>query len=355
MGIKLKGNKTKKIVYFLCLAIGLLISQNNTFAQKQIKDLEFGIRIPQPEEILEIEREKNFKVYPLMSIPLASPPYKISILKGGSYCALTDRDKNFIIYELQEKKIVFSEKFFYELYGLTTHPHRNNIVCFGDKIGRITIFDAEGLEKIHTIMEQKNPIADVKFSPDGTVLGVAHFGGTVSFYDTEKWSLLQEAKIHENSIYAIDFSSDSSFFASASRDKTVRVTKLGESSPFVILKKPLHLVLCVRFSAQENFLSAGSADGNLYVWSMAGEKFDPYFEWTHGDWITALDSFNNYLFTGCKDGKVRIFNYKDKTLTGIFEAGKTSIMDIEVYPALNYLLLATKEDLLIYDLKDVCK
>lgn len=339
-------------ISLLSLIIGLIIFQNNTFSQKK---LEIGIKIPQSEKILKIEKEKEFKIHSLINIPLAYPPYDLSILKGGNFCALTDRGKNFIIYDLRKKKPIFSKKHPCKIYALAVHPHKDNILCLGDKEGKIIIFDADNLKEIHTIMEEKNSITDVKFSSDGTVLAVAHFGGTVSFYDTQDWSQLQETKIHKDSIYAIDLSPDSSFFSSASRDKTVRVTKLGETTPFIVLKKPLHIVLCVKFSPQGDFLSAGCADSNLYVWSVIDEEFKPYFEWTHGDWVTTLDFFNDYLFTGCKDGKIRIFNCKDKTLVGIFEVDKTPVMDIKVYPPLDYLIVATKKNLSIYDLKDICK
>lgn len=345
----------KKLRYSLYLVVMALILNQTIVAKEETRDLELGIRVPQPKEILETEAKVNFSTYPLTSLLLDSPPYKISILKDGMYCALTDKDKNFIIYDLESKKIIFSEKFFYPIYGLTTHPQKNNIVCFGDKMGRITIFDVDKLQKIHTIMELKYPVADAKFSPDGTVLSVAHFGGTISFYDTENWEKLEEAKIHENSIYTVAFSPDSSMLASGSRDRTVRVTEVGERKPFVILKKPLHLVLCAEFAPQGNFLAAGSADGNVYIWLRTDKEFNDYFKWTHGDWVTSLDFFKDYLFTGCRDGKVRIFDYKNKLLIGMFKSQGNFVRDIKVDSVRNHLLVATKEELLIYDLGEILR
>jgi len=345
----------KKLRYSLYLVLMAFILNQTIVAEVKARNLELGIRVSQPKEILETEAKVEFSIYPLTSLQLNSPPYKISILKNGMYCALTDEDKNLIIYDLETKKIIFSEKFFYPIYGLTTHPQKNNILCFGDKMGKITIFDVDKLQKIHTIMELKYPVADVKFSPDGTVLSVAHFGGTISFYDAENWEILEEAKIHENSIYAVAFSPDSLMLASGSRDKTVRVTEIGEKEPFVILKNPLLLVLCTGFAPQGNFLAAGSADGNVYIWLRRDKKFSDYFKWTHGNWVTSLDFFKDYLFTGCKDGKVRIFDYKNKLLIGMFKAPGDFVRDIKVDSVRNHLLVATKEELLIYDLKEILR
>lgn len=336
----------------------LFLFQSQTFSQETAEELkrkgiEIGLKVPQTSKILEEEEKKSFEIAPLKTISLKAPSYRVS--SNPRYCAFSLKDGRVVAYDLEKEAIVTDEKFSEKpIYSVAFHPFKN-IICFGDREGRITIFDLDKKMVIHTFYgEFRMPISDVKFSPDGTVFGVTYLGrGEISIYDTKNYEKLQTTKPHEEGIYYISFSPDSNLIASGSRDKKVSITQLGSEWPSQVLREHKFLVLSLGFSEDNHSLASGGADCQLIVWEKRGNLIEekPYFKWVHGDWVTTIKFFKDYLITGSKDGKIRIFDFKNKEFLGNFESARP-ILSIDITPDGRYLFAASKE-ILIYEFKKI--
>lgn len=220
--------------------------------------------------------------------------------------------------------------------------------------GGIVIFDLDKKETIHTLYETGKRISDVKFSPNGAFLAVSDLGtGEISIYDAKTYKKSETIKSHPEGIYYLAFSPDSKLIASGSRDKKVGITSLGQKWPSQILGEHKFLVLSLDFSSDNRFLASGGADGKLIVWEKNGDSINktPYFVWIHGNWVTSVKFFKNYLVTGSKDGKVRIFDFENKKFLGNFK-GVENIFSVDITPEGEYLFVASKE-ILIYDFKRI--
>lgn len=328
---------------------------NPVFPQKAMKELkkegiEIGLKLPQPLEILEEERKKSFEFTPLKSIPLPAYSYRVSC--NSTYCAFSLKDGKVLAYDWKKGTVIFEENFSENpIYTVAMHPFKN-VICFGDREGRITIFDLDKKVKIHTIYELGKVISDVKFSADALLLAAAYLNrGEIDIYNTEDYEKLQSIKAHGEGIYYLAFSPDSGLVASGSRDKKVSITPVGGKWPAQILSEHKFLVLSLDFSADNRFLASAGADAKLIVWRKIEDWVEktPYFTWIHSDWVNTLKLFKDYLITGSRDGRIRIFNYRNKKFLGSFK-NPQPIFGIDITPGGEYLFAAS-EGILIYDFK----
>jgi WD40 repeat protein len=343
---------------FIWAILFLMLFQNQqahaeeTTEELKRRGFEIGLKFPQPSEILEQEQNKFFEILPLETISLTAPSYRVSC--NSKYCAFSLKDGTIFAYDLETKRIAVQEKFSdSQIYSVAFHPFEN-IICFGGREGKITIFDLDKKDIIRNISELGTPVSDVKFSPDGTVLAVAYLGkGGISLHETKNYEKLQTMYPHEEGIYYISFSPDSDLIASGSRDRKISIAPVREKWPSQILDKHKSLILSLDFAKDNDFLASGGADCQLIVWQKKGNSIEekPYFKWIHSDWVTAVKFFENYLITSSKDGKIRIFNFKDKKFLGIFK-GSEPILSIDIAQDGNYLFTSST-DISIFDFKKI--
>ncbi|XP_037078773.1 LOW QUALITY PROTEIN: intraflagellar transport protein 122 homolog [Pollicipes pollicipes] len=76
------------------------------------------------------------------------------------------------------------------------------------------------VDKVHDKDKNEQPIHDMCFHPDGTMLVVAA-GNRVLVYDAVDGSLIQPLKGHTGNVYCVAYSRDGKRFASGSQDKSV--------------------------------------------------------------------------------------------------------------------------------------
>jgi WD40 repeat protein len=73
---------------------------------------------------------------------------------------------------------------------------------------------------------------------------------------------------HSSDVWAINFSPDSKYLASGSRDKTIKLWSVAEQKEIKKLQGHTASVLSVCFSPDGNFLASGSVDNMVKVWSI---------------------------------------------------------------------------------------
>lgn len=340
------------------LILFLFLFQGLTFPQevpRKLKEeaLEFGLQLAQPPETLKKEKEKFFAVSPLKTIPLTVPSYRVAC--NPKYSAFSLKNGNVMAYDVESKTIVLDENFSKNpIYSVAFHPSKN-IICFGDREGRIRIFDLDKKVVIHTIYELGRRISEVKFSPDGTRLATGDLErGEINIYETNTYGMRQTIKAHPEGIYYLAFSPDSKLLASGSRDKKIGITPVDQKWPVQILDEHRFFVLSLDFSINNRFLASGGGDGKLIVWQEKENIIEkmPYFVWIHGNWVTTAKFFKNYLISGSKDGKIRIFDYEKRQLLANFKT-PGSIFSIDLAPQEEYLFVASGQEIVIYDFKQI--
>ena len=322
------------------------------------KGIEVGLMKKQTEKIIKEEKAKSFSITPLKVIPQDSTVYRVSFSTTGDYLAFSTKSGKIGIYNLKWQKLKEEKASGKPLYYVSFHPFKD-IITYGGRDGKIIIYDIKKDKILHVIFELETPIADAKFSPDGTVLCAAHLGKYgLTFYDTENYKELMNIKSPEGGLYYISFSPDNELLAVAGRSMKISIFPLGRNKPSTILTKHTFLTLCVEFSPDNKFLASGGADARLFLWEKKRNIINPnpIFNWIHGNWVTSIKFFKKYLFTTSKDGKVRIFNYVNKKLLGVFKASGSPVFSIDIDKKGNFLAVSTKEEgVKIYELKKILK
>jgi WD40 repeat protein len=331
------------------------LSSYTIFAQTSSvkEEIEIGLLLKQPQQMRQEEEEKLVKLTPIKTTLLLSRPYRVAISPDSEYLTLSTKEGNLLIYDLESVRLILNKEVSRTpLYALNSHPKDNEIV-FGDRDGLIGIFDLNQKELKKTIYELQSPISDIEYSSDGTVIGVAHFEGTVTFYSPETKELLLEVKPHQKSIYSLSMDRNFSYLATASRDKTVKIFSLDKKRVELTLKDHKSILLTCTFS-DDGFLASGAADGQVIVYKREGGYLErrPYFRWICGNWVTSIKFFDNLLFAASKDGKVRIFDYKNKMLSKVIDTG-SPIINIDINQ--NYLCVASPDELKIYDAGNILR
>jgi len=348
----------KVILSFLFLSLSFS-SLAQTKKISPLGRIEVGILKKQPEKMAKEEEVKLFSLSAFKTIPQSSRVYQVSFSPQGEYLVFCTKEGKIGIYQIKKERLIkikeekVSKK---PLYYVRFHPSKN-IIAYGGRDEKNVIYDVEKNTKIHTILEFESPITDAIWTPDETVLCMAHLGTYgLTFYDTQNYEQLMNIKSPGGGIYHLAISGDSSLLAFASREKTISILPLGEKHPSFLLKKHLNLSLCVEFSPDDRFLASGGADGQLFLWKKEEDKIDssPVFTWIHKNWVTSLKFFKNYLITSCKDGKIRIFDFVNKELLGVFEGSKNAIFTISIDKEGNFLAIGTKEEgVKIFKFKEV--
>lgn len=347
--ISKKERKIKKKLFLLIggLILHFFLLQLTSFGEKSLP--REGV-LTQPKEMEALENKVLLKASPLKIFPLKNKPCKICISPDASLAALCTKNGEILIYNLEKLTLVFKERFSsIPIYGIDFHPHKN-ILAFGDSGGVINILDVDKKKVIKTIYESGEFISDVRYTPDGTILGIAHFAREVTFYDIEKFRLLRKLGVPSIRIYSLTFSKDNALFAACTRDKGVQIALLkGETTQMLINHSSL--VLASDWH-KANFFTSGGSDGQIFLYKKNGEKInnDFFFWWTHRDWVTSLKFFEELLITGSKDGFVRVFDFENKRLLKMVEVAHP-ILGIDIKG--KFLCVITPCTLLVYRISDI--
>lgn len=331
----------------------LLVSTQG-FAQstKFRKGVDSAVPIITPSNQTELqEQQKQIAVSPYLHFNLTSKPYKITFSGDSDYLAVSTKDGTLEIFDVQEKAEEFSGSFSPSpLYSADFHPTQR-LIALGDRDGIVTVFDMIRREPVKIIYELASSVSDVKYSPDATILAAVHFGGDITFYDTANYTLIDKIMVSDASIYALNFSTNSLLLAIADRANTVKIIEVGAANPSAVFKDHSSFVLTCDWSSN-NWLASGGADAQLFVYHKDSGQWqnNPYFSWVHNDWVTAVKFYRNYLFTGSKEGRIRLFDFTNRELLAVFDVN-APVLGIDIQNSLMGVI--TTESAEVYRINDI--
>ena len=120
-------------------------------------------------------------------------------------------------------------------------------------------------EGVKARLDQGNLTGDIAFSPDGTQLAVACDIG-VWVYDVESATGLNLLVEHKEYVRCVAFSPDGGAIASGSIDNTVVLWDATSGAPTAALTGHTDAVRSVAFSPDGNTVASGSPDGTVHLW-----------------------------------------------------------------------------------------
>ena len=190
-------------------------------------------------------------------------------------------------------------------------------VCCQD--GTVVIFDS--LDEMRELLGHQGSANAIEWSPDGGILASCSDDKTVRLWRTDESIPPIVLKGHENSVYALRWSSQG-VLASASFDNKIRIWDVQNATCVHVLSKHRLAIYALSFSPDGEILVSGSndqtikfwrvSDGTLLVNCMANQNiFDLQYDKTgkyvaacfEGGIVSVIITANLPLYEGVKENK----------------------------------------------------
>jgi WD40 repeat protein len=183
----------------------------------------------------------------------------------GTRLASTSSDGTVIVWDVVSGQALFTFQGFGDIaYVVAYSPDGKHLVAGGgtgaENLGYGVIWDINAQEKLFTLPVDTF-LASAAYSPDGKLVALASYFGTVSIWDTSTGKQLLTLTGHTSSVNAEAFSPDGKLLATASQDGTVRLWNVTSGANPLTLYVDIGGVGGVSFSPDGKRLAVGGRSG----------------------------------------------------------------------------------------------
>ena len=151
--------------------------------------------------------------------------------------------------------------------------NEETLLAFACGDGTIALYDSKSLKESQRLDAHELSTNCLCFHPDGKYLLSGGRDAFLRVWDiSENFKMINEIPAHNYAIYKIAFNNSENIFATASRDKTIKLWTADDASILLRLDKEkfnghLNSVNTVMW-IENNFLISGSDDRSIIVWKV---------------------------------------------------------------------------------------
>jgi WD40 repeat protein len=168
-------------------------------------------------------------------------------------------------------------------------------------------------EPVQIIETDQRFIYDLCFSKNGEVLAVAD-GPTIKFFKFSNRTLLKEFKGHKAQIMALDFSQDSTLFASGDREGNIHIWDVIEGKIIYSLSLPGEIITSLSIASGNAFLAAGTTGDKTIVYNLQTKNTEKEFLREDDVMVVKFNHDATLLASGGADKKIEIYDMADFSL-----------------------------------------
>jgi len=195
------------------------------------------------------------------------------------------------------------------VYALAFHPGDNEIFASAGGDGKVNLWKVSPEREMTTLLEQKEAVWTIAFSPDGAVLATAGADKVVKLWNVSTRKVEKTLKGHSDTVTSVKFSLDGKLLATASDDNTVRLWDVRTGTELAPpLKGHLAGVRSVAFSTDGKSLATAGMDSMVKVWDLSTRKELMTLEGHEGDVNSVVFLPDSRLATASSDSSVRLWD-----------------------------------------------
>ncbi|MGC9526644.1 MAG: eIF2A-related protein [Limnospira sp.] len=201
-------------------------------------------------------------------------------------------------------------------------------------------------EPVKTLVAHGDSVMSVNFSSDSRYMVTGSKDRTVKLW-TADGRLLRTLNGHQGWVNQVSFSPDGGTIASASDDGTVRLWNL-QGKQLKTIKVSDSYVLGVSFSPDGKLLATAGYDNKVKLWSRDGVWLNTLLKGTSDSVTDVAFSPDGRLVTSASyDGYIRIWSTWDGTLLKTFKGHGDSVMGLSFSPDGRTLASASRDQTVI--------
>ena len=164
-----------------------------------------------------------------------------------------------------------------------------------------------------------NWVTAVAFSPDGKILVICENDGSVTFWSTQTWQLIDiPRKFHTERIMGLAFNPKGDILASAGDDGTINLWDVvNRKSVDQLSLMPGQKAYSVAFSPDGKTLASGYEDGTIILWDMVTQQVIVQIK-QHNDSVSSIsfDPTGKVIASGGFDNQVFLWRFDGNQLVG---------------------------------------
>jgi WD40 repeat protein len=279
-----------------------------------------GFKRQQPEAIIALEKEKTREVLPESEINLGAVGYRVRFSSDGRFLAVGTNRGDLLVYE--EGNLILKEKIpGGKLYAVGFQPRSDYLTLC--RKGELVIVDLQSLKVAKKIPIKNKPLSYFTFSNKGEEIALSYLGGGVEVYKVTDGNRI--SSFLDLELYSFAFKQGIIF--GGGRDGNIYILDTQKIETI-----PAHkfFILAIDVSGDGNFVASGSGDAQCFVWRYNEGNLHKEFSWIHGGWVTSLKFYKDYLITACRDGKLRVFDFKKPELLGVIKVSQKSLLSFDI-------------------------
>lgn len=240
---------------------------------------------------LAVSHDNNFLVcggeFPFIQLfNLADSKSKPKIIRGINgnvwFLAFTPDNKGIVISSSQYQILYYDYKDIREISqssvkitSMSVHPEEHS-VAFGNEAGQIFILDLNsGKQRLIYQDEDKKSIYSLAFNKTGTLLASGDDIGIVRIFDSKSAKIETVLTRHRSRVNDIKFSPDGKLLGTASWDGTVRLWNFSNlnNQPIELKDQGKDWVWGIAFSEDSKKVFAACKDNKIRIWPTSAAEF----------------------------------------------------------------------------------
>ena len=200
----------------------------------------------------------------------------------------------------------------------------------------VWLYDVATYRELALIPGHMTENAFVAFSPDGTLLALGTYQGSVELWDVSTSTKIATFEGHTSNVTSVVFSPDGTTFASGSGDNTVKLWDVATRRNIATLEGHTRRVKSVAFSPDGTILASGSGDnagyGTLKLWDIATRRNIATLGGHIGQVGSVAFSPDGTTLAAGSGGQFRLWDIATRTNVATLERGRGAVESVAFSP-----------------------